>query len=183
MVSTETSQDMKNKLKLMRKILEENSLKAKTRRNKNLPLPNLKIHDYVIAKDFRIIPGLNKTLHTKYVNEIFVVEKVKTRSVVARSLSNYTLKLISFNNLKIVNANNFDKLNIPQDIMKLLLRDSYTLTQAEKFFIAEKSPTVLLPEPDPSLLEEDVSDYEVDFEDEENVRSKSVTFDLDPEPE
>ena len=181
--STETSQDMKNKLKLMRKILEENSLKAKTRRNKNLPLPNLKIHDYVIAKDFRIIPGLNKTLHTKYVNEIFVVEKVKTRSVVARSLSNYTLKLISFNNLKIVNANNFDKLNIPQDIMKLLLRDSYTLTQAEKFFIAEKSPTVLLPEPDPSLLEEDVSDYEVDFEDEENVRSKSVTFDLDPEPE
>ena len=179
--SRETSQDMKDKLKLMRKILEENSLKAKSRRNKNLPLPNLKINDYVVAKDFRILPGINKTLHTKYINEIFVVEKVKKRSVVARSLANYTLKLISFNNLKVINAKNFAKLQIPQDIMQLLLRDSYSLTQKEKFFIAQKSTTVLLPEPDQSLLDDDVSDYEVDFDEEDQIRNKSVTFDLDPD--
>ena len=178
--STETSQDMKDKLELMKKVLEENSIKAKQRRNKNLPLPKLNIQDYVIAKDFRIIPGLNKTLHTKFVNEIFVVEKVKKRSVVARSLTSYTLKLISFNNLKIIKVTNFEKLNIPQEIMKLLLRDSFTLTQKEKFFIAKKSTTVLLPEPDQNLLDEDVSDYDTDFEDEISVRNKSVTFDLDP---
>ena len=182
--ATETSEKMKAKLATMKKVMEENNIKAKNRRNKNLPLPTITINDYVIAKDFRIIPMLNKTLHPKFINEIFIVEKVKKRSVIARSLANYTLKIISFNNLKVVNEKNFKKLNIPEEIMKLLLRDTYSLTQKEKFLIAKETATVLLPEPDPDLLDDDISDTDdLPFEEDNEITDKTVTFDIDNEDE
>ena len=76
------------------------------------------------------------------------------------------------------------EINIPEEIMKLLLRDTYSLTQKEKFLIAKETATVLLPEPDPDLLDDDISDTDdLPFEEDNEITDNTVTFDIDNEDE
>ena len=149
----------------------------KARINKNLSLPNVQENSYIVVKDFSVIKGVNKTLHSKYKLEIFQVIKVKTRSVVARSMSTFQDKLISFSNLKVISTKNHAELNIPPVLSKLLLRDSKDLSFNEKVTIARKTGSYLLPEPDPDMLE-DVSDDEDIGQDDLPKEKRNVTFDM-----
>ena len=149
----------------------------KARINKNLSLPNIQENSYIVVKDFSVIKGVNKTLHPKYKLEIFQVIKIKTRSVVARSMSTFQDKLISFSNLKVISTKNHTELNIPPVLSKLLLRDSKDLTFKEKLTIARKTGSSLLPEPDPDMLE-DVSDDEDLGQDDFPKEKRNVTFDM-----
>ena len=158
-----------------KKTMNKKMIKRKERVNKNLTLPDVKENSYIVIKDFAILKGINKTLHPKYKLEIFRVLKVKSRSVVARSLSTFQDKLISFSNLKVITTKNHSELNIPPVLSKLLLKDSKDLTFRDQTYIARKTGSNFLPEPDPDVLE-DVSDDEMDFN--EAKENKNVSFDL-----
>jgi hypothetical protein len=154
-------------------------VKRKERLNKNLSLPDVKRGSYVIAKEYAIIPGINSTLHPKYRNEVFFVDKVKSRSVVATSLTTYQQKLIAFDNIKIINLKNHRSLNVPNIIRKLLLQDSDQLNYKEKLKLAKISNSRILPEPTIEILEHDISDEEDILEDIETENTKKVTFNLE----
>ena len=162
-----------------RKTINSKLEKRKLRLNKNLPLPDVKNGSYIVAKEYAIIPGINPTLHVKYRNEVYHVDKVKSRSVVATSLTTYQQKLIAFSNIKVINLKNHKSLNIPNILKKLLLQDSEQLSYKEKLKLAKMSSSKILPEPPIETIEHDISDEE-DIEDEIELENpKKVTFNLE----
>ena len=178
--ATQIQQQMKPILAKYKKLVNERNVNRKKKINKNLKNPDIKVGSYIIIKDFAILKGINKTLHNIYRNEFYIVERVKPRSVVAKSLSTHLTKLIAFSHIKVVNEANYSKLEIPPVLWKLLVKDARLLTQEEKIYIASNSQALILPEPNPEIIEEFLSDSE----DEENLqiedqnKHKEVTFDL-----
>ena len=95
--------------------------------------------------------------------------------MVARSLSTFQDKLISFSNLKVITEKNHSELNIPPVLSKILLKDSKDLTFNDQTFVAKKTGSNFLPEPDPDVLD-DISDEEMDLD--ETKEQKKVSFDM-----
>ena len=179
-MATDTKKAMNNFLKEYKREAENKSLKRKARLNKNRPLPKINVGDYVLLKDFSILPGINRTLHSRYRLEIYRVNRVKSRSVIATSMATFTPKLIAMANLKVINIENHKELNIPENLSKLLLKDTQNLTFEDQVTIAKRLPAQFLPEPTPEVLE-DFSDDDESFVLEEDLKpEKKVTFDLNP---
>ena len=176
--ATEIQTHMKPVISKYRKIINERNVNRKKKINKNLRNPEVRVGCYVIIKDFGILQGINKTLHNIYRNEFYRVEQVKPRSVVAKSLTTNHSKLIAFSNIKVLNENNYSKLNIPPVIWKLLVKDARMLTQSEQLYIASQSEAYILPTPSEELISEYLSESENELSDEEQENRKQVTFDL-----
>ena len=174
--ATETQQQMAHKIQKWKTDLNRQREQAKKRINKNLPKTTFVIGDFVVIRDFGILPGINKTLFTKFRNELFVVKKVKSHSLVVLSLVNHTMRIVSTTNLKKINIKNLQRIDLPQSTKKLLLQDSYNLTTADFKTIAAKGASLILPEITEEEFEE-LSDVEIDEDEEEIV--KRVRFALD----
>ena len=177
--ATEIQAKMKPVIEKYKKLINERNVNRKKKINKTLKNPNIKVGSYIIIKDFAILKGINKTLHNLYKNEFFIVERVKPRSVVAKSLTTYQSKLIAYSHIKVVNKDNFEKLDVPPVLWKLLIQDSRMLTQADKLFISSNSQAFILPEPSPEAISDFISDDEEEIDFEESTNPKAVTFDLD----
>ena len=91
--------------------------KAKARINKNLPKTKFKQGDFVVITDFSYLPRVNRTLLTTYRNEI--VQRVKSHSLILLSMTNHTLRLVSTSNLKRLNNENLEQLDLPQGLKKV----------------------------------------------------------------
>ena len=77
--------------------------KRKSKINANLKDPEVRVGAYVILKDFAILKGINRTLDNVYKNEFYVIETVKSKSVIAKSLTTFQSKLIAFSNITVIN--------------------------------------------------------------------------------
>ena len=176
--ATETQLAMKPIINKYKKLVNERNVKRKSKINANLKDPEVRVGAYVILKDFAILKGINRTLDNVYKNEFYVIETVKSKSVIAKSLTTFQSKLIAFSNIKVINEKNFAKLDIPPVLSKILLKDARILTQDEQLYIAQNSQAIIPPEPGPEVLAEYLSDSEEEFtEDEPDIR-KSVKFNL-----
>ena len=177
--STESQSIMAKRVEQWKKDLNMAREKAKARINKNLPKTKFKEGDFVIIKDFSILPGVNKTLYSKYKNEIFKVNKVKNHSLVVLSLTNHTLRLVSTNNLKRIKHENVEQLDLSNDIKKELLQGTDNLKLKDFKTLTKQGASLILPDPSLEEIEDDLSDIEIDFD--EEIIPKRVRFDLDPD--
>ena len=177
--ASEIQAEMKPIITRYKKLINERNVNRKKKINKNLKNPQLKVGSYVIIKDFAILKGINRVLHNIYRNEFFVVERVKPRSIVAKSLTTFQSKLIAYSHVKVVNESNYAKLDVPPVLWKLLVKDSRMLTQADKLFISSNTQALILPEPPPEAIEDFLSESEDKLEEDDPRKSRTVRFDLE----
>ena len=99
--------------------------------------------------------------------------------MVVLSLTNHTLRLVSTNNLKRIKHENVEQLDLSNDIKKELLQGTDNLKLKDFKTLTKQGASLILPDPSLEEIEDDLSDIEIDFD--EEIIPKRVRFDLDPD--
>jgi hypothetical protein len=157
-----------------------------TRKNKNRILHHFAVRDYVFIFNFEKTKGVSTPLRPKYSPDVYIVETVYKKSLVAKRLADNHTVLVSHNQAKKFNAKLVAQLNIPNEIAKLYLKKFEDLTKDDRRLIANNSQMTILDPPVNDLLSEvkmwEPDELEDEFHPLQDEPTKTVSF-QEPEEE
>ena len=187
--NTELVEDIKNINAQVHKLKKEFQQKQINRKNKHRIEYKYAENDYIFIINYEKTKGVPTPLRAKYAQDIYVVDTIYKKSLVARRLADNHTVLVSHNQAKRFDKSLVAQLNIPAEIAPLYLKKLGDLTRADLRHIAANSEMTIIDPPTAELIQ-DLPHYEFLDELEENERltssapQKQVTFDnLPPIPE
>jgi len=144
---------------------QEKQLKIK---NKNRPKPKFDTGDYVYRYDHTKVIGVSRPLHSRMLPNIYIVLENRPKSLILKCMVSGNKLRIAHRHVKRVKEEILNKLEIPDDIKQIFLKDFQYLTTGEIQTIAKNSEIEIL---EPMPIEENlvypvpVVDQEEEIED------------------
>ena len=178
----ELLQDIKHITEQVYKLKKEFQQKQIVRKNRHRIEYKYAENDYIFIINYKVTKGVPTPLRAKYAQDIYVVDTIYKKSLIARRLTDNHVVLVSHNQAKRFDKSLVAQLNIPHDIAPLYLKKFEDLTKADLRQIAANSEMTIINPPTPEMIKDlPYFDSLDELEEEDRMSSldsqKQVTFD------